>query len=574
MSNPVSANLGESLISEMTTEAFVVLLQQKHVEIEARDGRLKISAPAGAIDAPLRAELKKRKSALLEVLIATDTRSNTNSMTEQVSREEADRRFPLTPAQQGIWLIEHFNPGDVSYNISEAFQLEATVDPDHVQAAADQLVVRHSILRASFHEDDGELFQSIAVSAEAPVRLTDLSALTEDESERTCRDLVRREGLVAFDLEQAPLVRFHLFRLANKRHVLSSHIHHIIADRMSLYMLREELVGLVRVIANGRAALLPEAVPQFVDFAVRLSREEGNAGFREQISYWQRKLTDLPVAIELAHTRPRPQNRSSNGAARLVVVPPAVHTSVKKIGTGESASSFMTYMAIFAVCLARWSQAGKICMVDFCIGSPITHRKDAATQRMIGLFVNMLPFRCTIAPGMSFRDVLKQVRSTALEAYENSDVPFQKIVSVINPARQAQRSPIFQVMFGYETYLPPVANEFPIDADAGTARYDLSLNLTETERDGLTGAIEYCTDLFNEGDIERFAEVSEIVLVEILRNPENDVFGFEVATGSPGDPSKSPGDADAEGTTSEFVSTNHGKGGLVRRLSRLFSGTR
>jgi len=147
-----------------------------------------------------------------------------------------------------------------------------------------------------------------------------------------------------------------------------------------------------------------------------------------------------------------------------------------------------------------------------------------ATERMIGLFVNMLAFRCTLSTGISFRELLRQVRGTALEAYENSDVPFQRLVKALKPDRRSQRAPIFQVMFGYETYMPPVGHEMQMQIEPGTARYDLSLHLAESAGETLYGSIEYCTDLFTDADAVKLARKFEAIVSALARDPEQDIW--------------------------------------------------
>jgi hypothetical protein len=559
---------------EMSISEFVELLKQKQIHIRAEDGRLKISAPAGAVDIALQSELKRRKPVLLKILKNTDATLDLVPLSDQELRE----RIPLTPAQQGMWLIEHFNPGNVAYCISEAFRLDGEVRLDTLQSAVDRLIARHRILRTSFHEEEGELFQAIAERVEAPVGFTDLSALPAEEGNRHCHEAIRREGRRPFDLKQAPLVRFHLFRMQEHRYVVLINIHHIVADRISLYVIREELVVLSEAIGRtgdagcdeAEAGLVPVPI-QYADYSVWLNRLMRSQEIERQIAAWKKKLAGLPPFIELQHSLPWPEKRTAWGAIRLVTIPGQDAAALKRIGMEEGASPFMTFLAVYAVLIARASRnLPPEGTADFCIGSPITHRRQVATERMIGLFVNMLAFRCTLAPGMSFREVLRQVRGTALEAYENSDVPFQRLVRALKPDRRSQRSPVFQVMFGYETYLPPVAGEIQMDIDPGTARYDLSLHLAESAGDALNGAIEYCTDLFTEGDAAKLTRELEAIVSELARDPEQDIWKLPIAEKAR--PLDYPaGETAGQSSGQRSDQGPEGSGSVFQKVSRFFS---
>jgi hypothetical protein len=570
MTNLIPASTQDAPISEMTTQEFLGLLREKQIEVHANEGRLKVSAPAGALDMSVKAQLKDRKAALLKVLRETTVGAEASQIVP-LSAAELSAGIPLTPAQQGIWLVDHFNPGNVSYNIPEAFRFEQTIALETMQLAVDCLLRRHSILRTSFHEDDGTLHQLIDDAVEARVGFTDLGALPEEERERRCRDLIRAEGRRPFDLQHAPLVRFHLFRLAERRNVVFFNIHHIVSDRVSLYVLRTELIASCAAVQSGREALLPAIKFQFVDYAAWVATQMQSDAIGMQIAYWKKKLAGLPEFMDLPHSRAFPEKRSSWGATKKVFVSTTARSALNRIGTEDGVSPFMTFLAVFAVSVARWSQIKGQGAVDFCIGSPITQRNGEATEHMIGMFVNMLAFRCRVEPGMGFRDVLRQVRCTALEAYENSDVPFQSLVRAINPDRRSQRSPIFQVMFGYETYMPPVADEFQMDADAGTARYDLALHLSETAHEGLTGVIEYSTDLFEEADIDTLAAHGDVLLNDITFDPDHDVFDSPVRGPQQQTKTVCVGEQKADSASSSATSISHRKIWGVGRLTRLFS---
>jgi hypothetical protein len=505
-------------MQELTNAEFLSLLRHRNINVSARDGRLRINAPAGVLDAPLRAELTRRKSDLLRLIRSADARS----LPGPLAPARRTEKIPQTHAQQGLWLIDHFDPGHVAYNIPEAFFVEEPIDRQALQRAVDQLLSRHETLRTSFYEEEGELFQAIAPAAHAPVEFTDLSMLAASDRDQALYTLIREQAGRPFDLSQPPLIRFHLFRLAEQRHAIFFNIHHIIADRRSLTILCEELDVLYQAVVRNETAHLPVLPIQYADYAIWTAQQLADDAIEKQLRYWSTKLAEVPEYMDLHGSRVYPEKRAPWAATTPVVISAALRDSLSSVAQQENATLFMTLMAAFAVLLYRHS--GK---EDFCIGSPITHRKQVETEHLIGLFVNMLVFRCQMDGDPSFRDVLRRVRTNALEAYENSDVPFQELVRVLKPDPRSLRSPFFQVMFGFDSDMAAKPSSFlHIDTKPGTARFDLILQLSESPH-GISGSFEYCTDLFDEPMIVQLANEFVALLGTISANPDQSISGLE-----------------------------------------------
>jgi hypothetical protein len=498
-------------LRELTSAEFLALLDLKNIQIQARDEHLTVNAPAGVLDDHLRAELKRRKADLL-IQLGTAKEVSPNSPLLSVKR---GGRIPMTPSQQGMWLIDHFEPGNVAYNIPEAFLFSFSLDLKLLQRSVNLLIARHEILRTSFHEEDGELYQAIAAEAHTEVGFTDLRSLSKAEASSKCRALIREHAHLPFDLRFPPLVRFHFFRVTPDRDVLFINIHHIIADLQALFILREELMVCYQAFSAKITPDLPELSLHFADYALWADQQLRDERMDGQVQYWREKLAGLPPFLELPISGTYPEKRDAWGAKVALVVPSSVRKSVTRIGRECSATPFMTFLAGFAVLIARFSGQR-----DFCIGSPVTQRTHVETQRMIGLFMNMVAFRVQIAPQHSFRDIVQQVRATALEAYEHRDVPFQTLVRALRFNRRSARSPIFQVMLGFEPASVVNPSFWQFDSDPGTARYDLSLLLNESTDGNIYGYLEYRTDIFEETEIAALAGQLLDLLQEVADDPD------------------------------------------------------
>jgi hypothetical protein len=538
---------------ELTTVAFVALLAEKGIEIHERAGRLTVSATSGVVDDLLRAELKRRKGDLLK-LFTTEKEAPHKSPLLPAKREG---RIPLTMSQQGIWLVDHFEPGNVAYNIPEAF-ICSRLDLGNVQKTLDLLVARHEIFRTGVHEEDGSLYQSIAPEAHTIVGLTDLSSLPEAEAELQSRALIREYARLPFDLRHPPLLRFHIFRLTPIRDIVFLNIHHIIADRQAILVFREEFMDAYQALAANTTPKLPPLSLHYADYAVWAAEQLLSSRMKTQIEYWKQKLNGLPPQLELPLSHPYPSQLTGEGDTVFFELPASVREAIGQIGRDAGATPYMTFFAAFALLLGRFSGQH-----DFCIGSPVTQRTQVETQRMIGIFMNMVPFRVQLDSQQSFRDLVRQVRVTALEAYEHSDVPFQTLVRALRFNRRSLRTPIFQVMFGLDPATPSSLDVTQIDTRPGTARYDLSLVLTDSTAGTLSGFLEYRTGLFDRAEIARLAKQFVDLLGEVAEAPDRACFSVPpiavVEESVP--PSKSP--------SSE--ASNESPRSFIKRLSSAFS---
>lgn len=510
-------------MQELTHSQFLDLLRQRGIEISARDGNLQVSAPKGSVDPALFAELVRRKP---EMLVALENATASLGSHPLVPRER-NCKVPQTQAQQGMWLIDYFAPGNAAYNIPQAFRIEGPVDAAVLQEAVDNLLMRHEVLRTHFYEEEGELLQAVSSDARAIVDFTDISTVAENDREQRFHELLQEQARLPFDLSRAPLIRFHLFRLTKQRHVVFSNIHHIIADGESLKILQEELAVLYKAAARNEVADLRDLPIQYADYAVWMSKHLDSAAMMGQLQYWKMKLAGAPPFLELPSSRPYPEERTAAGATVPVVISASLQAALNKVGQQEGATMFMTLLTAFAILLYKHS--GK---EDFCVGSPFTSRNQIETERLIGLFVNMITLRCQMGGEPGFREVLRRIRATALEAYENSDIPFQEVVRALKPDPRSRRSPLFQIMFGFDSdmrYAPD--SGIPIDTNPATARFDLTLQLSKTA-DGIAGSFEYSTDLFDAESIEQMAAQFVALLEDVTQHTDRKISDMELLSSS------------------------------------------
>src|SRR5262249_5361266 len=290
----------------------------------------------------------------------------------------------------------------------------------------------------------------------------------------------------------------------------------------------KELADLYSAFVAGKPSPLPELPLQYGDFA-HWQRSWLDGGVLEsQLRYWRQQLADLPE-LELATDRSRPASFSYLGAHHNFLVPAEVSRALEQLGKSERATLFMCLLAGFKTLLHRYTNQDEIV-----VGVPVANRTRRELEALIGFFVNVLVMRNDFAGTPTHREVLRRVRTTALDAYANQDVPFEKIVEELHPERDLARNPLFQVIFQlHETTVSGrrgLAAALPIvEVDTRPVKFDLRLDLFH-DAEGLRGVIEYSTDLFTRERIERMSQHLRTVYEAMVRNPEDSIGDFALAT--------------------------------------------
>jgi amino acid adenylation domain-containing protein/non-ribosomal peptide synthase protein (TIGR01720 family)/FkbM family methyltransferase len=430
--------------------------------------------------------------------------------------------LPLSFAQQRLWFIDQLDPGTPLYNIPAALRIEGPLDSAVLARCLGEVVRRHEALRTVFAAPQGSPVQVVQPALPFHLPLVDLTGLPEGEREPLALDLARDETLRPFDLARGPLLRGVLLRLGAVDHVALLTMHHIVSDGWSVGILIHEVAVLYAALAAGSPSPLPELPVQYADFSDwQRSWLQGEV-LERQMAFWRRQVTDLPPLLELPTDRPRPAVQSFRGASRPVWLAENLVRQAQSLSRHESATLFMVVLAGFKALLARWSGQHHLAA-----GIPVAGRNRRETEGLIGFFVNMLVLRSDFSGEPSLRDLVGQVRETALAAYAHQDVPFEKLVQEISPKRSLAHNPLFQVMFVLQN--APVAGVEieslrlrPVSAERTTAMFDLTLSLEEHDG-GLVGRAVYATDLFDPATVERLILQYERLLASVLEAPDLEV---------------------------------------------------
>jgi nonribosomal peptide synthetase DhbF len=450
-------------------------------------------------------------------------------------------RLPLSFAQQRLWFQAQLQGPNPAHNIAHAWRLRGRLDAGALAAAVRDVTRRHEALRTVFPVIDGQPFQEIIDAATASPEVTMVTARPSD-----LPGLLARAARHAFDLASDLPVRAWLYRLTAQQHVLVLVTHHIASDGWSMDVLMQDLARAYQARCGGRPPDWPDwpDLPvQYADYALWQREllggddDPGSELFR-QASYWTSALAGLPEQLDLPYDRPRQAEPTYRGAEVSLRLDADLHRRLLGLARDHNVTLFMVVQAALAALLTR-SGAG----ADIPIGAAVAGRTDEATADLVGFFVNTLVLRVDVAGDPSFAQLLDRVRDADLGAFAHQDLPFERVVGLINPARSASRHPLFQVMLiseddaevdtGHWRLPGLVARAVPLTV--GAATFDLTLTYRQQlgcdgTPDGVRATITYARDLFDHATVEALAARLTRLLRQAARHPNRPVTALEILT--------------------------------------------
>ncbi|WP_257453437.1 non-ribosomal peptide synthetase [Archangium lipolyticum] len=419
--------------------------------------------------------------------------------------------YPVSSIQKRIYATAARLPDSTVYNMAGGVWVEGDVDVERLGAAFDTLIRRHEALRTGFEISGGELVQRI--HPHVPASIERRSAASTDEVAATVGALVR-----PFDLARPPLARLAVIDAAPQLRLLLLDIHHIIADGAACTILVRELL------AAYRGEALPPLPVQAKDHTVWMQSEACRQTLQEQANYWSRALAGGIPPLALPTDFPRASQQRHRGATLHFNLGAARHAGLVSLARAQGATLFMTTLSVFGVFLGRLSGRE-----DLVIGTPVEGRRRVDLQRVVGLLINMLPLRLRPARQQSFLELLAEVRTLVVQAFEHQELPVDDIIQSLGIKSEAGRHPLFDVAFAYERGEDLAERKIEVPGSGwrvspyvhstGSAKFDLTLTLTEEESD-LRCVIEYDADLFLPETVANLRDKLCILVDAILRAPD------------------------------------------------------
>ncbi|MEU9305757.1 amino acid adenylation domain-containing protein [Streptomyces sp. NPDC048269] len=468
------------------------------------------------------------------VAVLAERLAGARSARTALSTRERPAEIPLSPAQRRLWFLNRFEERNGTYNLPMAVRLGGALDQEVLSASLADVVARHESLRTVFPDVDGRPHQLVLSAGPELVELV----VTDVFDAGGLDDALAAAAREDFDLATEIPVRARLFAVAPEEHVLLLVVHHIAGDGWSMAPLARDLGEAYAARVRGAAPAWEPLPVQYADYTLwqqEVLGDENDAGseLARQVDYWRHTLAGLPEELTLPTDRSRPAETGYEGAVVPVRIPAETHQRLAELARESRASVFMVVQAALATLLSRLG-AGD----DIPLGSPIAGRTDEALDDLVGFFVNTLVLRTDVSGDPTFRELVARVRETDLAAYANQDVPFERLVEVLNPARSLARHPLFQVMLAFQNNAA-AALELdglritPEQIPLGIAKFDLSVTLMETFAEdgspiGIEGEVEYATALFGDESGELLALRLAQLLEAVATAPETPIGALDV----------------------------------------------
>ncbi|WP_241386375.1 non-ribosomal peptide synthetase, partial [Rhodococcus sp. CH91] len=446
-------------------------------------------------------------------------------------RTERPEMLPLSTAQRRLWFLNRLEPESALYNLPFGVRLQGDLDVDAMFEALSDIVSRHETLRTVFPDVDGSPYQKILSADEVRIEpaLVDIPADALD-------DELRRFAGAGFDLVSETPYRAAIFRLGPADHVVAVCLHHIAADGLSFAPLARDILGAYSDRADEREPGWPPLEVQYADYTLWQrellgSEDDPDSLVSRELRYWTDALDGVPDQLDLPADRSRPEDGTSDGARIRFRIPAEIVEEMSALASELGVTRFMVLHAALAVLLARLSGTR-----DIVVGTPVSGRDLPELDDLVGMFVNTLALRTPVEPSAPFADFVRQVRSVDTAALAHANVPFERLVEVVDPARVAGRHPLFQVALSMDVGAPAAAGveirglqAAVSEIEVGTAKFDLQLTVADASGEtGLEASFEYATGLFDAGTVESFAECFLRVLGRGVQFPDTPVGDIEL----------------------------------------------
>ena len=506
-------------MGDLTVKQKLTLLIQKGISFEKSQDKLLVKGDLNILSEDDKMFLKEKKEIILSLIEHQEQNSSI------IKKMKSEIPKPLSFSQQSLWLLDKINDGSSHYNQTAAFSLKGRIDIEALNKTFLTILKRHESLRSCFFtSDSGTPIQKIQTIEHFNI---DFEQLKPSSSNEFVVQEIEKEVQRRFDLTKDLLLNVRLLKLKPEEHLLIVTMHHIASDGWSMGILINEFNTLYANYVNGEDNSLPELNIQFSDYAYWQRQLLRGKVLDKLSNYWVKQLDGLPVVHNLPLDRPRPIIQRFKGDSHDSFVDKKVLTRLYNLCQLEGASLFMGIHAALSCLLARYSNEK-----DIVIGSPNANREQAEVANLVGFFMNLLVLRSDLSKNPSFSELIKQSKKTLEEAYEHQQMPFGKLVEKLDIKRSISHNPLFQVLLSLHNNVNGVVALpnlvlTPVDYVGKSAKYDLSLNVTE-DSSGLNLSWEYNTDIFDCATIKSMAKHFNILLISLVDNPEENIFKVNI----------------------------------------------
>ena len=441
--------------------------------------------------------------------------------------------FPTTIAQQTFWFLDQLERGNPAWNIAVRFRIRGRLDIPTLQKALNEIVGRHEILRTTFSLIDGQPRQIVHATAAIPLRLDDLSHLSQTERDAEEERVSIQEGERRFDLKNGPLIRARLLKLGEQEHMLLATMHHIVSDGWSIGIFSDELGAHYAAFAENRRATMPELPFQFADYTIWQNDRMQKPALDKHRAYWKNKLAALPP-LEIPLDHPRPALKTHNGYILSTVLPVPLTDALAEFSGKHGCTFYTTALAVLKMLVHHYTLQN-----DIYVGTLLAVRDRVELEPLIGLFISTVVLRTDLSGDPNFPELLDRVKKTVEEGLEHQDLHFQQLVELLRPKRDPSCPVLYGINFIYQRDFVK-SGEFagltmtPVPSKSPGAIYDINFFMVQ-RADGWRLSCEYNYDLYDAASVNRMLGQMRNLFEQIAENPNRRIseFTFPENVGEP-----------------------------------------
>ena len=525
-SNKALFVLPRNSTEETIANIYAAILQQEKIGIndnffELGGHSLLATQVVSRIRQSLSVELPLRSLFEYPTVAALANQLQDKAITEipEIKPVSRDRNLPLSFAQQRLWFLAQLEPNNPTYNIPEALRLQGKLNIGVLTQALEAIIERHEVLRTNFTTVADRPVQIIHPQINLELPIIDLTNLPQAKREQEVTRLAEQEALKPFALERDSLLRVTLIQLDRLEHIILFTIHHIISDGWSTGILVREIATLYQAFLEEKSSPLPELPIQYADYAVWQREYLQEEVLDRQLNYWKQKLGGKLPMLALPYRQQQPAVKTNLSVSHKFALSPELTIALKQLSRQTETTLFMLILATLNTLLYRYTEQD-----DIVVGADIANRNQAATEDLIGFFVNLLVLRHDLSGYPSFKELLARVKETTLSAYAHQDLPYDRLVQELRSSQQVNQKSLFQVLLVMNN-VPTLELELPnltitsIDKVDSYAKFELVLFIAETES-GMVGNWKYNSDLFAADTITKLANCYQALLQNIVSQPD------------------------------------------------------
>ena len=430
---------------------------------------------------------------------------------EKIPIVEKKPFYPMSSVQKRLYMVNELDENSTVYNMPGVMELSGEFSLEDLNRILVKLVERHAVFRTRFGYEAGEPVQYVEDEIDIKAEYAEMLGASSEDKKQLMEDFVK-----PFDLSKAPLLRVKLVKTSDSSNLLMFDMHHIICDGVSSSIIQEEFMALFN------HDKLEDTEHQYVDYSQWML----NRDLSDQKKYWVEQFSDDIPVLELPYDFNRPQYQSFRGKTIRKMLNEDLTARVKKLAAKYEATEFMVYLAAYMMLLSRYSRQD-----DIVVGSPVSGRVHQDTEKIVGMFVNTLPFRANVKGDKLFSQFLLEVKDICLKGYENQEYPFEELLDEVNVQRNVARNPIFDVAFVMQNTdfkqlsLNNLIELDQVQFDNCVAKFDLTVTVDQIENESAV-TFEYCADLFQQDNIMYMLEhfISLLENITLLPDSKLDVY--------------------------------------------------